>query len=146
MNICLKCSEVFNKEHNFNKCPKLECGGKVIWVDDLYVEIISILNAKGYETLECCSSHIYNWDMEEPLSAYISFNDYYDFKDIPENFIKEFHFKVDGSEETVVAEGVVLRQYFMNTDYLDTYDEILASASRLFKWAMVLPIWEDEEV
>lgn len=54
--MCAACSEVY--DDYFTKCPKVYCNGlaeddAVIYVEDMFAPVISMLNKKGYEVKEC---------------------------------------------------------------------------------------------
>lgn len=50
--MCAACSEVYDQY--FNQCPKAGCNGsaeddEIIYVDEMFAPVISMLNKKGYE-------------------------------------------------------------------------------------------------
>ena len=54
--MCAACSEVY--DNYFTECPKVHCDGlaeddAVIYVEDVFAPVISMLNKKGYEVKEC---------------------------------------------------------------------------------------------
>lgn len=54
--MCLACSEVY--DDYFEKCPKVKCNGcteddAVIYVEDVFAPVVSLLNKKGYEIEKC---------------------------------------------------------------------------------------------
>lgn len=68
--LCLSCGEVYseiveNKEYIMGNsygalaylCPKVNCTGNVIEIDDFLISVIKNLNNYGFETLACCSGH-----------------------------------------------------------------------------------------
>lgn len=66
MLLCLDCYELFDEKYvnfeyegDYNWCPKLDCNGELIQVDELFVPVIIELNKKGYNTHYCCSGHIH---------------------------------------------------------------------------------------
>ena len=71
--LCLNCGEVYNESVE-NKdgivgnalgvyaymCPKMNCNGHVIEIDDFLLSVIRNLNKMGFSTLSCCSGHSYD--------------------------------------------------------------------------------------
>lgn len=68
--LCLSCGEVFsevveNKDYVMGNsygalaylCPKINCSGNVIEIDDFLISVIRNLNNHGFNTLACCSGH-----------------------------------------------------------------------------------------
>lgn len=68
--LCLSCGEIFsevveNKDYIMGNsygslaylCPKIDCSGNVIEIDDFMISSIRNLNHLGFETLACCSGH-----------------------------------------------------------------------------------------
>lgn len=73
MYLCLNCYE---------KKPDCKCKkGTFVSIDKNIIEIISLLNKKGYETQYCCGGHITKESVKEkkPFEIYISFNKDYNF-------------------------------------------------------------------
>lgn len=80
MHICMECFETYNgmalnrrdyEIYDECKCPKLNCGGTVVEIDELIAPTIIILNQKGYMTEFCCSGHWY----KTSFKPYIKFVD-----------------------------------------------------------------------
>ena len=66
---------------------KCQCTDSIyVEIDVELVDIICTLNRKGYITRNCCQGHL-----ESPFvpQTYIQFNEVYDFKEIPNDFIYE---------------------------------------------------------
>lgn len=68
--LCLSCGEVYseiveNKDYIMGNsygslaylCPKIDCTGNVIEIDDFLISVIKKLNFFGFDTLACCSGH-----------------------------------------------------------------------------------------
>lgn len=68
--LCLSCGEVYseiveNKDYVMGNsygslaylCPKIDCTGNVIEIDDFLISVIKKLNFFGFDTLACCSGH-----------------------------------------------------------------------------------------
>lgn len=64
MLICKSCRDVFDREMlvKNHECPKLNCRGKLIEIDDALIPIIKNLWSNGIETKSCCSGHPTDWD------------------------------------------------------------------------------------
>ena len=66
--LCLKCHEIydFNKRYyslnniDYTICPKTNCLGKVVEIDELMLPIIIKLNKLNFKTTYCCSGHYYD--------------------------------------------------------------------------------------
>lgn len=62
--VCLKCFEIYNGQYIYSRdkrahqCPKANCIGDIVVVDDFMVNTIVALNEKGYKTTYCCSGHV----------------------------------------------------------------------------------------
>ena len=77
--LCLECGEIYdsdrlnnNKLFEYIQCPKTNCVGTLIEVDELLLPTIKILNEKGYSTKFCCSGH---YESQHP-NGYIAFEDW----------------------------------------------------------------------
>ena len=85
--ICMKCFEIFKdsfelKRGQFNHCPKNNCIGEVVEIDELMLPAIILLNQKGYKTKYCCRGHY--GDLEP--SAYIKFQQDIELPTIPTGY------------------------------------------------------------
>lgn len=56
--MCMGCYEIYNGD--LGMCPKANCEGEVVEIDELMVPAIRLLNEKGYMTEFCCSGHVYD--------------------------------------------------------------------------------------
>lgn len=56
--MCMGCYEIYNGD--LGMCPKANCEGEVVEIDELMVPAIRLLNEKGYMTEFCCGGHIYD--------------------------------------------------------------------------------------
>jgi hypothetical protein len=106
---------------NYINCPKVNCVGILLEIDELIAPTIILLNKKGFITKYCCSGHWY----EDLLQIYISFD-----KDI----------KISKSP----PEGFELKDNvlsYTNTDKLKMmkkYNLIIKMNKILYKWAKEL--------
>ena len=90
--MCLDCYEIYNKEDirtnefcDYVGCPKTNCVGQLIEIDELMIPTIKILNQKGYYTKFCCSGHYYG---QHP-NGYIMFEENIDVPNLPIGWNKE---------------------------------------------------------
>lgn len=95
--ICMECFEIYrgnfilyNGRYNF--CPKIDCHGEVVEVDELILPTIIELNKKKYFTEFCCSGHFYDRDS----STYIKFRKGIKLPIIPKGFIVESNLDNEG--------------------------------------------------
>ena len=140
--LCLKCKEIYDNsitqirktEYVENKvkkewlmCPKSNCFGDVVEIDDLMLPIIKTLNEKGYITEYCCSGHLY----ENAPRLYISFKCIYIF--IKKESLSDFNIYDLGGR-------TVIEKYLDKTkNYKDLYNDILESNMRLLEYVDELP-------
>ena len=132
--MCLECYQVYEisnvkfdkfKEHNF--CPKFDCYGKIIDVDELFVPVIKILNTKRYFTKYCCSSHCY--DLHNTFNAYIMFEENVKLpKILPKNFKRDGNNTIRKSFENLSEKSEVI-----------LHEEILQTTIDVLRWANSLP-------
>lgn len=143
MLLCLECYELFDEDYvnfeydgDYNWCPKLDCGGNLIQVDELFVPVIIELNKKGYKTHYCCSGHIHEGH-SGCIGSYIYF--YSDISEDIENNIKrnmpqgyEFSYMSDG--------GIHINKRFnSNLSKNKLLKLICENAIEMTKWAENLP-------
>lgn len=76
--MCLKCMTAYKEGSAFCRI----CCGNLEMIDTRMVEILYLLNSKGYPTVNSCSGHADNYDI------YITINTYIDPADIPEGFTR----------------------------------------------------------
>lgn len=98
-------------------------------IDEEMIEIIYVLNSKGYKTFACCQGHPSEngtWNM------YIGFSDYTVFKDTPYiNFPRVDTFKIP--TPTNKFNGLCL--YWMGNNENDRQEQL----RQILKWAKLLP-------
>jgi hypothetical protein len=122
----MECYEIFDDKflESFNGemfCPKTNCSGDVIELDELIAPTIILLNQKGYYTKFCCSSHWY----EEGSTAYIYF-----YEDcLPETISPSF--------KQNVMPNVIRATY--NDKSESKYDFAYRVNKELYEWAKSLP-------
>lgn len=130
--LCLDCFDVYDSEMLNDKffdvyegmCPKSNCNGKTICLDELMIPIIKILNQKGYTTKFCCSGHYPGYNR-----TYIMFEDYIKIPSLPNGFY------FDNSDANVVIRS---KTPFSESDMSDFY-EICDRIKTLTKWGEELP-------
>jgi len=89
MYLCLKCYQVygdnikFDKKLDWNFCPKSNCNGNTIEIDELFIPIIIELNKKGYKTTYSCSGHIY----DSHINSYIGFEGDIKLNSLPNGYV-----------------------------------------------------------
>lgn len=136
--LCLDCGEVYdplalnlNETYEYIKCPKTNCCGYLIEVDELMIPTIQILNKKGYATRFCCSGH---YTGQHP-NAYIMFEDWVDIPSVPEGFNKE-----DNENDCITIRSTLP----FNQPSLEDFKSICDNAKILLDWAISLPDYEPE--
>ena len=130
MLVCLKCFEVYVQNTLIKKesvvtdsyclCPKVNCLGEVVELDELITPTIIELNKKGYYTKFCCSGH---WYQNKP-NTYIYFLDNCLPDIVPEGFI--------------VQEKSIIRSRFEDSNYDSKFDFVIDMNKRLYEWAKKL--------
>lgn len=108
-------------------CPKADClTGEVVYIDELILPVIKLLNEKGYRTKHCCSGHIYNEN-----DCYVIF----------EAYVKELPNIPEGFSLTKGEDDCLILSYDFNNKVWskERYKNILAVNNRLFEWAEKLP-------
>ena len=118
MLVCLGCFKP--------KVEKCRCNKPYIEIDDDIVEIIKILNEKGYITQYCCAGHV----EREIFQCYIKFANKYNFKTRPKGF------KLNDNSYTL--ENVVFQKRWNNKTKDQKEDYATKARYNLFKWAMNL--------
>lgn len=134
--LCLDCGDVYDSSRiNINElfeyvyCPKTNCDGMLIEVDELLIPTIKVLNQKGYITKYCCSGH---YDGQHS-NSYIMFDDGITLPSLPKGFTMEEH---DG--RTVIRSARPFRQPTFGDFY-----KICDDAKTLLKWADKLPYLDE---
>lgn len=146
--LCLKCGEVYDEQPQkqttyINKrsglkekwvsCPKRICYGNVIEIDEFMVDIIKILNKKGYPTNFCCGGHI------GYPNFYISFKEpFYNIEKICDNKrgigLPEGSYICD-----VMKEKFIIRKELEGRNDIETTKNILENYIVLLDWVEKLP-------
>lgn len=140
--LCLDCGAVYNSV-NLNidaritednpygdvVCPKANCEGELIEVDELLIPTIWILNQKGYMTEDSCSGHY----TSDRCRTYIKFECGIDVLTVPRGFTKKKY-----------GDNVTIESYvsFRKPDLNDFY-KICDNAKELARWAESLPDIDD---
>lgn len=149
--LCLECFQVYKNSYGLNNsldylaCPKMECEGEVVEIDELMLPIIITFNAKGYYTKYCCSGHLFSM-----CSPYVFFDDIFGdcecsreefisiFKELPKPWFIDINKKDENNEKRVIRcavpdfDSVVEHQKFINDVNLDLL-KFAQSLPNLFK-------------
>ena len=135
--LCLDCGEVYNSSNlNINElleevwCPKSNCCGTLVEIDELLIPTIKLLNDKGYYTQFCCSGHYTG----QHSRTYITFDEGIDVPYVPNGFKKETY-----NNHVLIESNTPLRK----PTFKDFY-RICDNAKTLLKWANSLPYFEEE--
>lgn len=134
MHVCMECFEIYDKRFLNDRydeipCPKEDCSGDVVELDELIAPTIILLNEKGYCTKFCCSGHWYS----HSSTVYIFF-----FDDCVPPYIPK-SFKWDDYREPI---NTMRARYDEKSDE-SKYDFVVRMNKELFEWAINLP--ENEE-
>lgn len=134
MYVCMECYELYNgvalnkrdfEIYDESKCPRLNCDGMVVEIDELIAPTIIILNQKGYMTEFCCSGHWYNKSTFKPYIKFV------DKENTPEMIPDGWDF-----------EGNCVIRYTDQTKFKSTIDQFSCVATlnqRILQWAIDLP-------
>lgn len=129
--MCMNCFETYvfsdlNTKDKYGmysvaRCPKTNCFGDIIEIDELMLLPITILNKKGYMTEFCCAGHYY----DNIVNTYIKFSDNYKFPHLPKGF----------KLESESYNNTIRKKY----DYIDLSDyerckEIIQTSLDLLEW------------
>lgn len=120
---CTSCHQIYKsnfplKDKEYTFCPKNECYGEVVEIDDLIFPIILELNKKGYRTEYCCSGHYY----EKRTNTYILFCDGIKLPKIPYGY---------ELEQDVKDSRICIRKYYDDCTVEDIYKGMI----ELLEWA-----------
>ena len=127
MKVCNNCETVFG-EVNSCFCPVRGCGGNVIDIDENLFEAYKILNEKDYCTNYCCSAHSCEAKDEYwCVNTYISFEEAYDFAELPVGF--EF----GEGDKTVIR-----KRYKNGLTSVQLQKQIWKTAKDVLEWAVDL--------
>ena len=140
MYMCLDCYEIYDRDSikidefaDYKFCPKSNCLGKIVDVDELLIPTIKILNQKGYYTRFCCSGHYY----EQHPNGYISFEEDIDIPYLPKGFTKEVY------NDCVTIRSTIKHNIGKKPNIKD-FKKICDNAKILVDWAISLP-YNDEQ-
>jgi hypothetical protein len=130
MHVCMSCYERYDGKflrdiRDFGEifCPRVDCHGDVVELDELIAPTIILLNQKGYLTKFCCSGHWYEYSS----NAYIYF-----YEDcIPEAIPASF--KIDEHSKDVI------RARYEANENESKYDFVIRINKELYEWASSLP-------
>lgn len=138
--LCLNCYEVYDETiqnvapiqygiREYRMCPKNNCNGEIIEVDEMLVPIIIELNKKGYSTEYCCSAHTY--DDENCVNTYIMFSKGYKPETVPKGFTLE---------TPNYNNNICLRKFYVKIkDKLKLHKQIMQTMIDLSNWVKKLP-------
>lgn len=135
MYLCLVCWEAYSRELEY--CPKKQCYGDIINIDDDLVPIIVELNEKGYYTQFCCSGHSYNGTEESHPRTYILFD----------GMIKLEYFPAPPSGFNIKNESdgrVVLDAEYHPNKVLRTHAKVAKGIAKLALWVDKLPYLDED--
>lgn len=60
MKFCNRCFEIYRNGLNTKYCPKQNCAGLIVDIDEQIAPAIMLLNQNGYETTHSCAGHWYD--------------------------------------------------------------------------------------
>jgi len=129
--LCLECFEIYSDEiadltiHDIRvrNCPKYDCEGDVVEIDELLIDTIIELNKKGYYTKYCCSGHQY----QSCPNCYIYF------EVLPDILPKGYTL-----DKPTEYSKTIIRRYFDGSN-TKIFNDILKNAKELRRWAKNLP-------
>lgn len=134
MYICLDCYEIFEKDSIKNDfylddifCPKSNCMGRLVEIDELMIPTIKILNQKGYFTKFCCSGHYY----DQHPNGYITFEEDIELPNLPKRWNKV------QSGKCITIRSEVSKNY--SKPNIKDFKKICDAAKTLVDWAIKLP-------
>jgi len=128
MHVCMSCFEKYDSRflENINQygeiyCPKYDCHGDIVELDELIAPTIILLNQKGYITKFCCSGHWY----EMSSTPYIFFYEDCVPDTIPESFKWDEHKEFNST----------MRARYEPNEVESKYDWVFRVNKELYEWA-----------
>ena len=141
--VCLDCYEIFvaeavPKNHTAWGCPRMNCIGEVVLVDENMIPIIITLNKRGYPTRYCCSGHFWNlrWN------TYIQFKGIKEFPFLPKGFkFEESNYTDDELEphELPISSVYKSNENALEMSFLEKQKFLFDNLRKLLLWAEQLP-------
>ena len=130
--LCTKCLTGYDRElvvyqnwFKHNTCPKLDCGGEMVYIDELIYPTILLLNQNGYTTEFCCSGHM----KEDSIQCYILFA-----QETSDKIIQSFPVFPEGWTVEFVNFHRCMVNYNLKTECDDEkYQQILKANSELYQ-------------
>lgn len=153
--LCTCCGEVYKEsiENSENiidfsmgskvyPCPKVNCMGQVIEIDDFLVSVIRNLNNLGFNTLSCCSGHSQDTSIkyQDEVRTYILFarslDGLYLYDDLLEDISKSlpngFKLEIDNYLDT---ERFIIEKTYKGSSESDCMLGIAKNCSELLEWS-----------
>ena len=133
------------------------CGeNRYVDIDDEIVEVVTMLNQKGYETRNCCAGHMeHAKGIPQPMTTYVQFYRTYQFPVIPQRFVLEKQETEDGYVHNVIRsislEFDKINGYYVKDKSIllcqaQLENERLISIEELKEWANGLPVNNEKVV
>ena len=152
--LCMSCFEEYkrdglklNEDSYESPCPKSNCYGVVVEIDDMILPIIKLLNQKGYISTFCCSNHSY--EAGNKSNTYISFESECVPNTVPNGFYiedKKWYEENHPNFVYTTDKDICIRKYY--DDELDEFElhvEICKTMVDLMEWAEELDDISEEE-
>jgi len=124
MTFCTKCLDVFVDDiiPKYETCPRMDCGGELLDVDEMIAPAAVLLYAKGYNILKCCSGHAHKHS-----NLHILFDE----NTLLENAPQDFEFLHDNGM-------ICIAKPIEQTDKVNRQLEIFSGILALNKWVQSL--------
>ncbi len=143
MHVCMDCFEIYDIKYLHRKsdytyvdavCPKKNCHGDVVELDEMIAPAVIELNRKGYFTDFCCSGHWYN----EGIHTYLVFEDA---ECVPDTLPKGFFLETKNDKYAIFPKN--------NSEIEDECKKhlyIMKLNHNLTEWAFSLPSREERDL
>lgn len=141
--LCLNCSEIYSdmdKNELDHRCPKANCGDKLIYADESMIGLLMILNKKGYRMEKIQIPNLWDPHISITFDKYIVVPT----DKLPDNFEVEYYqhhiVSLSGEERTIIRDRTSDDKCEVNiSNITDKQKIIFDMINLLLTWAHDLP-------
>lgn len=136
--MCMECYEIYDGQ--MQMCPKANCAGEIVEIDELMIPTIKMLNEKGYMTEFCCSGHTY----DNGCNTYVCLSslmsevlDNEDYGKIKQMLPSSWEMEIDNYGR--INFNHMIKKDFKHRFYVETYEDILDANLDFLHFVQQLP-------